>query len=134
MSTTHADPLGRSAVEELTLLLHDAPAALAIERRIVQVAADAVDELLRRLGHAHRAVPRDVHVVREPVGSAAPSASTRTARRRRTTMLTTGVSKIAASTAIVDATLHDDVAVAHRVGQMLLALGRDVHRHAVAGV
>ena len=43
--TNAGDALGGAAVEKLALLGDDAPAAVAIERRIVEIASDVLDQL-----------------------------------------------------------------------------------------
>ena len=121
------------AVEELTLLEDNAAPAVAIERRIVEIAADEVDELIRILGHAHRPLARDVHVVREAV--VAP-------RRSHPLRWRFAVERHVDDRRIEDRRLDrnrrrdvdDDVAVTHGVGEVLLVVDRDVDGQAVAGL
>src|SRR4051794_38996531 len=62
-----ANTIARLSVGELALLSHDALPARPIERPIVEVACDMLDERLRRFRDRRRARARDVRVVREPV-------------------------------------------------------------------
>src|SRR5262249_38296656 len=123
----------RAPVQTRTLLGDDAPAPLAVARGIRQVPADLVDELPGSLRDANGLVARDVDVVREavvPPGRALERAGLFAVERdvhdrrvddRRFDRQRRG-------------DVHDDVAVPHRVGQMLLARGREVDGHAVAGL
>ena len=93
----------RAAVQELTLLERDPPPGLGVERRLAQISRDGGDETVRRRCHLHRSVAGEVDVVREPV-VALRGLREWTSCSPSNAMLTTGVSKIEASMAMVEAT------------------------------